>query len=119
MFTVPEGRTFWQAFSDHVTLFNKHTSHLGGRKLYFLTVDPVGMLNFTVFFLPSKRSRLDEVRGNHIKHSPIKFMLDMVSLLVDLYFKVLVVLFVVSLICLCVMCLSSAVYNLLSLLPQL
>jgi len=48
MFTVPEGRTFWQAFSDHVTLFNKHTSHLGGRKLYVLTVDPVGMLNFTV-----------------------------------------------------------------------
>ncbi|GFG40003.1 hypothetical protein Cfor_12976 [Coptotermes formosanus] len=41
MFTVPEGRTFWQAFSDHVTLFNKHTSHLGGRKLYSLTVDPV------------------------------------------------------------------------------
>lgn len=41
MFTVPEGRTFWQAFSDHVTLFNKHTSHLGGKKLYFLTVDPV------------------------------------------------------------------------------
>lgn len=67
MFTVPEGRTFWQAFSDHVTLFNKHTSHLGGRKLYFLTVDPVGMLNFTVFFLPSKRSRFDERRGNHLK----------------------------------------------------
>jgi hypothetical protein len=43
MFTVPEGRTFWQAFSDHVTLFNKRTSHLGGRQLYSLTVDPVGM----------------------------------------------------------------------------
>lgn len=119
MFTVPEGRTFWQAFSDHVTLFNKHTSHLGGRKLYFLTVDPVGMLNFTVFFLPSKRSRLDEKRGNHIKYSSIKFLHDMVSLLVDLYFKVLVILSVVSLICLCVMCLSSTVYYLLSLLPQL
>jgi len=92
MFTVPEGRTFWQAFSDHVTLFNKHTSHLGGRKLYFLTVDPVGMLNFTVFFLLSKRGRLDERRGNHLKYSPMKILLDMVSLLVVLYFKVLVVL---------------------------
>jgi len=119
MFTVPEGRTFWQAFSDHVTLFNKHTSHLGGRKLYFLTVDPVGMLNFTVFFLLSKRSRLDERRGNHLEYSPIKILLHMVSLLVVLYFKVLVVLSVYFLISLCVMFLSSAVYNLLFLLPHL
>lgn len=119
MFTVPEGRTFWQAFSDHVTLFNKHTSHLGGRKLYFLTVDPVGMLNFTVFFLPSKRSRLDERRGNHLKYSPIKFLLEMVLLLVDLYFKVPVVLSVVFLICLYIMFLSSTVYNMLTLVAQL
>jgi len=43
----------------------------------------------------------------------------MVSLLVDLYFKVLDVLSVVFLIYLCVMFLSSAVYSMLSLLPQL
>lgn len=70
---MPEGRTFWQAFSDHVTLFNKRTSHLAGRKLYSLTVDPVGMLNFTVFFLRSKRSRLGEKGRNHMIYSPMKF----------------------------------------------
>jgi hypothetical protein len=116
MFTVPEGRTFWQAFSDHVTLFNKHTSHLGGRKLYSLTVDPVGMLNSTIFFVPSKRSRLDERGRNHIKYSLMRFPLY----IVDLYFKVRVVLSIVFLIPLFIMffhqlftnsCLCSHSYN--------
>lgn len=49
MFTVPEGRTFWQAFADHVTLFKQHTSHLSPDKMYSLTVDPVGMLTMPIF----------------------------------------------------------------------
>ncbi|XP_069687792.1 PC4 and SFRS1-interacting protein-like [Periplaneta americana] len=40
MFTVPEGRTFWQAFADYVTLFKQQTSHLSQDKMYALTVDP-------------------------------------------------------------------------------
>jgi hypothetical protein len=44
MFTIPEGRTFWQAFADYVTLFKQHTSHLG-EKMHSLTVDPVGKHN--------------------------------------------------------------------------
>lgn len=51
MFTIPEGRTFWQAFADHVTLFKQHTSHLSPDKVYSLTVDPLGMLTFTTCFL--------------------------------------------------------------------
>lgn len=51
MFTVPEGRTFWQAFADQVTIFKQHTSHLSPDKMYSLTVDPVGMLTMHLLFL--------------------------------------------------------------------
>jgi hypothetical protein len=57
MFTIPEGRTFWQAFADHVTLFKQHTSHLG-EKMHSLTVDPVGMLIFIICFSCMGNSQL-------------------------------------------------------------
>ena len=79
MFTVPEGRTFLQEFSDHVTLFKKRTSHLDAKKLCSLTVEPVGMLNFKIFVLPSKTSRVDERGRTHIKYSPMKFPFDIHS----------------------------------------
>ncbi|PSN51470.1 hypothetical protein C0J52_00738 [Blattella germanica] len=40
MFTVPEGRSFWQVFADHVILFKQQTSHMSEDLVYSLTVDP-------------------------------------------------------------------------------
>ncbi|XP_021936355.1 lens epithelium-derived growth factor isoform X2 [Zootermopsis nevadensis] len=60
MFTIPEGRTFWQAFADHVTLFKQHTSHLSPDKVYSLTVDP--LVSKTI---PESGSSEGEQTGNH------------------------------------------------------
>ncbi|XP_067003028.2 PC4 and SFRS1-interacting protein isoform X2 [Anabrus simplex] len=40
MFTVPDGSSFWQVFSDNVETFQKMTQNLPMDKIYSLVVDP-------------------------------------------------------------------------------
>ncbi|KAK7794633.1 hypothetical protein R5R35_004429 [Gryllus longicercus] len=53
MFTVPEGRTFWQVFADDVSDFQRKTQDWPMKKIYALVVDPT-MEN------KSRKSRADE-----------------------------------------------------------
>jgi hypothetical protein len=57
MFTIPEGKTFSQAFADNVALFKQHTSHLGDN-VYLVTVDLDGMSIFIICFSCTGNSRL-------------------------------------------------------------
>ncbi|XP_014211274.1 PC4 and SFRS1-interacting protein [Copidosoma floridanum] len=39
-FTIPEGKTFWEAFVAELDVFKKHTQHLTHEEFYSLLVDP-------------------------------------------------------------------------------
>lgn len=40
MFTIPEGQTFWQSFSDQVDHFKELTKDMSEEKMFSLIADP-------------------------------------------------------------------------------
>lgn len=48
MFTIPEGQSFWQSFSDQVVHFKKLTKDMPEEKVFSLMSDPACSGNFTV-----------------------------------------------------------------------
>lgn len=51
MFTIPEGQSFWQSFSDQVVHFKKLTKDMPEEKVFSLMSDPACSGNFTIVHL--------------------------------------------------------------------
>lgn len=49
MFTIPEGQSFWQSFSDQVVHFKKLTKDMSEEKVFSLMSDPTCSGNFVTY----------------------------------------------------------------------
>lgn len=48
MFTIPEGQSFWQSFSDQVVHFKKLTKDMSEEKVFSLMSDPACSGKFAI-----------------------------------------------------------------------
>jgi len=57
MFTIPEGQSFWQSFSDQVVHFKKLTKDMPEEKVFSLMSDPSCSGNFVILQMSSEQCR--------------------------------------------------------------
>lgn len=59
MFTIPEGQSFWQSFSDQVIHFKKLTKDMSEEKVFSLMSDPACSGNFAIIVCLMNIKQLD------------------------------------------------------------
>jgi len=55
MFTIPEGQSFWQSFSDQVIHFKKLTKDMPEEKVFSLMSDPASGNFITLYLMNIKQ----------------------------------------------------------------